>query len=265
MNLSDLCRLLGESSAPVAQEAVRFVQGTPQYTRVFSRRNDIEAQRHPIAPGEISTHLRYGSSVATRGRPDAYSHTQRIRPLRGLIGPVPAKQDLAGDDNQTTALHIYTAFRRPPDLDADLLNKVKQLGFDGADEMIDDAATYLASVVEFTHFDAVCPVPSSKPLAGKLAAKIAEILTLEVWPGNWKKVAVAKDTAVASRGSQEVFKYVSAAQDVPDNVLLVDDFVTTRQSLTELARKLYSQGARYVAAVALCGPAQVTARKSTTP
>lgn len=243
-----------------AHEAVKLVNGKPVYVRHTSNPRDIEKQRFPLLPGEINTHLRHGSSVATQGRPDAYSHSQRIRPLKGLAGPVPAKQDLAGDENQTELFRIYTAFKRPKDVSPALLDQVKQLGFDGAGEMLEDAAAYLAEVVRFTHFTAVMPAVSSKPLAGQLASLLADKLHLPVWRGRWEKLGVAKEIAAASRGSAELFKLSYDPSELPDSVLLVDDFVTTRQTLTELARKLYSAGVHYVAAVALCGPAQPSDR-----
>ncbi len=248
-----------------ALEAIRFVNGKPVYVRSLDDPRNIEQQRRSILPGEISTHLRHGSSMATRGRPDAYSHSQRIRPLKGLVGPVPAKQDL-GDDNQTELFRIYTAFRRPKDVGSDSLDSVKRLGFDGSPEMLEDAARYLAGVVRLTHFTAVSPVMSSKPLAGELAAIVAAELGLPVWQPRLTKLDTAKTIATARRGDTELFKLDYDPNDVPDSILLVDDFVTTRQTLTELARKFYSAGANYVAAVALCGPAQALDRtKASTP
>lgn len=239
-------------------EAVHFdPSGIPSYKKdhvTDKDRRDPEKQRFRTLPGEIVTRPRHGSSIRTRGEPDPYQVSQHVTPVRGHVGPLTAKgSDSHHDDHRKFV--ILTAFKRP-ELPSHYLDQVKLADFEGAQEMVDDAAAFLAESFIRTHFDAVTPVPSSKPLAYRLAARIGAVLNIPLWVPHWVKLGQAKKSGVSTRGDVELLKLNHDPMDVPSNVLLVDDFVTSRQTMVEAMLKLYNLGASYVAGAALCGPPQ---------
>jgi len=243
------------------KEAVRFDRGVPTYTRDKPNRFDIEKQRHRLFPGEINTHLRYGSALKTKGVVDPYWVSQPIQLTKWKQGPLPARND-PGVDAETIHFYAVYAFKRPQDLPSEWIDAVKASGFTGSEEMIDDAAGYLADALSRTKFDAVMPVSSSKPMASLLANAIATKLNVPVWRGDWEKLHATKDVSVHKRWDNEVFKLKSEPDKIPDRILVVDDFITSRQTLVEIARKLYNAGAVSVVGAALCGRVQLPSKKS---
>jgi len=235
-------------------EAIHFQSGSPSYTPDTSHRHDIEKQKHRILPGQISTHLRYGSSIKTKGTVDPRQVSQPIDVTRGKQGELVARNTPGVEQPQVTFHAIY-AFKRPNDIPVEYLDAVKKADFEGAQQMVEDAATYLAEAFAYTTLDAVMPVLSSKPLANSLAEAIAEKLELPIWRGDWIKQRTVKDVRVGSRWNTELFKFKSDPMQVPNRILLVDDFITSRQTLVELAKKLYNAGATYVVGAALVGRA----------
>lgn len=232
-------------------EAIRFQGGVPSYTPDLPDRFDIEKQKHRLLPGQVDTHLRYGSSLKTRGVVDPRSVSQPIEVTRGKQGPLVARN--LGASGETVTFHAIYAFKRPDDIPAESLDAIKHANFEGAQQMIEDAATYIAEGIAHTPLDALMPVLSSKPLARMLADAISEKSGIPVWYGDWIKQRTVKDVRVGSRWSTELFKFKSDPMQVPNKICIVDDFITSRQTLVELAKKLYNVGATYVMGAALVG------------
>lgn len=242
-----------------AQEAIKWVNGRAVYTRDAEQRRNPEAQRHQMFPGQILTKRRWAASSYKRGDPDPRLVSQRVDVTRGKSGPIVAKnikdisatRDVVG--NPSARFDAIYVFKRASDIPSDQLDAIKRMGFEGAEDMLKDAAEYIAEAVKYMHFDALMPILSSKPLASRLSDKVSEMTGIPVWKGEWEKKAVAKDTSVSKRWSTELFGLKSKPMDVPNSILVIDDFITSRQSFVEVAKKLYNAGAIYVAGAALCG------------
>jgi hypothetical protein len=198
-----------------------------------------------VAPGTISTDLRWGSSLATRGQPDVYKNHRTIHTHDG-----------------PQVLPIYHIYRRKvgeKGPGSNLLTRVKSLDYPGAENMLGHATGYLEKVVSQLGIKAtlVVPAPSSKPLASRFAAEVAK-LTGGEGVSLFDKVAEAKSLATSDRTKVVLVQFKEGATEAAfdQDVVLVDDITTSDQTISQMAQLLWDTSLpRSVKAVVLIGRA----------
>lgn len=103
----------------------------------FFRREEptnVERRPGPIPKGGISTDLRWGQSIGTRGQPDVYKNHRVLHTKEG--------------DKVLPIYHIYRRKTGEVGPSTELLTRVKSLNYTGAEDMLAHASGYLKRVVD---------------------------------------------------------------------------------------------------------------------
>jgi len=198
--------------------------------------SNIERKPGPIPKGGISTDLRWGQSIATRGQPDIYKNHRTLHTREG-----------------EKVLPIYHIYRRKTDPSSELLNQVKSLRYPGAEDMLAHASGYLKQVISQMGIKAtmVVPAPSSKPLAGRFAEEVAKLLGAKV-ADLFDKAGEAKKMHGGSDAPRVSLRDAESAFD--QDVIIVDDLTTKDKTVSQMAQQLWDNSLpRSVRAIVLIG------------
>lgn len=137
-----------------------------------------------------------------------------------------------------------------PGVRSDLLNAIKTSEDPAIDQFVKRAAIYITRFLPNV-FDAVMPIPSSKPLAKKFAQAIADRYGLPLLDAPQKMGKMANIGAAQRMDrTREMFK-VEKQPRLHGTILIVDDYITTAASTVGMAEALYDFGVDEVVATAL--------------
>ena len=159
-----------------------------------------------------------------------------IRKEFGFPVLIQRHRKIPGSDRDLTMFFAYSKDKAP----SEIYHQVKSIP-PGADHLLRRTAIYAAAYFQ-SHalsFDAVVPVPSSKPFAKSLASEIAKRLQVPLLDGALVKMEKVGNIGVHQRMDHAVDNFV--ADDVPGlngHVLIVDDFSTSGSSIVGAAANL---------------------------
>lgn len=200
---------------------------------------NIEKKPGPIPKGGISTDLRWGQSLATRGQPDIYKNHRTIQTKEG--------------EKVLPIYHIYRRKTGEVGPSTELLTRVKSLDYPGAGNLLPHAAGYLKQVIDQMGIKAtmVVPAPSSKPLAGRFAVEVAKLLGAKV-VDLFDKAGEAKKMHGGSDAPRVSLRDTESAFD--QDVIIVDDLTTKDKTVSQMAQQLWDTSMpRSVRAIVLIG------------
>jgi predicted amidophosphoribosyltransferase len=163
-------------------------------------------------------------------------------------------------DGETRRLLTISAFVHK-DVSPSNLTSLKNADWEGVDEMVEHATSYISNALQMHHFDWVVPVPSSRPLAMKFAKSLAGKIGATLIDDVFSKLKHGVDNVEIKHvgtGHWDRFR-TQKFQMVDKNIiryrrgryLIADDVSTTQSSLVEIAHDLYSAGAEFVGAATL--------------
>lgn len=104
-------------------------------------------------------------------------------------------------------------------------------------------------IARLREWNCIVPIPSSKPLARGLAARIARKLRVRMHDVLSKSKRIS--TIPVRFRCREAARLFRATRRVPKRVLLVDDYITTGASMLAAARTLTEKGAEEIWGLAL--------------